>query len=219
VASAQVTIGKNNSIRIFVFAMKMDPGSIRAILLNVGRSITLSEEEQAYFATLLIEKTYNKKQVLLSVGERCREQYYVVRGCLKISYLDEKGEEHIAKFAPEDWWAFDIESFFQETPGFYTISCLEDTTVLCLSQESHQKLMSHVPAFERFYRLMMQNSFIALQHRMTQSLALPAMERYERFQQKYPGLESRISQKNIAAYLGITPIFLSMLRKEVMDKH
>lgn len=199
--------------------MKTRDTALQAILTHVGRSITLSEAEQSYFTQLLTQRSYTKKQVLLSVGDRCREQYYIVNGCLKIFYLDEQGEEHIAKFAIEDWWAFDIESFFQSTPAFYGISCLEDTTVLCLHQDSLQQLLKQVPAFEKFYRLMMQNSFIALQHRMTQSLALPALERYERFQQKYPGLENRISQKNIAAYLGITPVFLSMLRKEVMEKH
>ncbi len=88
-----------------------------------------------------------------------------------------------------------------------------------LSQEDHADLLRQVPAFERFYRLMMQQSFVALQHRMTQSLSLTAEERYARFSEKYPGLESRISQKHIASYLGITPVFLSMLRKQEMAKH
>jgi hypothetical protein len=43
---------------------------------------------------------------------------------------------------------------------------------------------------------------------------MTAEERYEAFINKYPGLEQRLSQKLIAAYLGITPEFLSMLRKK-----
>jgi len=190
-----------------------------AILENVKRSIQLNESEQDFFLSLLKEKTFPRKSDILSIGDVCHEQNYVVKGCLKVYYLDESGAEHIVKFAVEDWWSFDIESFFQSTPAFYGINCLEDTAVLQLSKENHQILTDRIPAFEKFYRLMLQNSFIALQHRMTQSLALTAQERYERFQQKYPGLENRISQKNVAAYLGITPVFLSMIRKGDLIKH
>lgn len=188
--------------------------SVGPVLQNIARSVHLTEQEERYVVSLLHKKTYSKKQELHPIGEVCRSQYYILKGCVKVFYLDEQGVEHIVKFALEDWWAFDIESFFQSTPSFYGISCLEDTTVLQLSQDSYELLLKKIPAFEKFYRLMLQNSFIALQYRMTQSLALTAQDRYIHFQQKYPGLENRISQKNVAAYLGITPVFLSIIRNE-----
>ncbi len=190
----------------------------KTILKNISKSIQLSPDEENYFLSLLHLKKFSKKEAVLEVGEVCRDQNFVLEGCLKIHYLDEDGQEHIVKFAIENWWAFDIESFFQSTAAYYGISCLENTTVLQLGQQEHEELLRNIPVFERFYRLMLQNSFIALQHRMTQSLSLSSDERYIRFQQKYPGLESRISQKSIASYLGITPVFLSVLRKEYYTK-
>ena len=71
-----------------------------------------------------------------------------------------------------------------------------------------------IPAFEKFSRLLYQNAYIALQRRITQNLASKAEERYQHFLEKYPGLNQRISQKYIASYLGITPEFLSMLRRK-----
>lgn len=199
--------------------MGSDAAARAMILQHVAKSIHLTEAEAQVFISLLELKPFKKKQSVLSLGELCKHQNYVIKGCLKIFYLDDTGTEHIVKFAIEDWWAFDIESFFQSVPAFYGITCLEDTTVLQLGQQSHLLLLNTIPAFEKFYRLMLQNSFIALQHRMTQSLALTAQERYTHFQLKYPGLEQRISQRNVAAYLGITPVFLSMLRKEDLVKH
>lgn len=193
--------------------------SAGAILENVKRSIALQSEEERWFCSLLTQKTFLRKSNIVTIGEVCREQSYVVKGCLKVYYLDEKGIEHVVKFAIEDWWAFDIESFFQSTPAFYGISCLEDTEVLQISKGNYELLVQRIPAFEKFYRLMLQNSFIALQHRMMQSLALTAEERYKQFQQKYPGLEKRIAQKHVATYLGITPVFLSMIRKSDLIKH
>lgn len=197
----------------------LKPVHHNAVLQNVGQFIQLTSQEEMFFTSLLREKTFKKNEAVLHIGEICRHQTFVVKGCIKVYYSDEQGVEHIVKFAIENWWAFDIESFFNQTPCFYAITCIEDAQVLQLSKEAYEKLIAEVPAFERFYRIMMQNSFIALQHRMTQSLALAADERYLRFQQKYPGLESRISQRQVAAYLGITPVFLSMLRKKDLVKH
>jgi len=192
---------------------------MEAILKHVGEKIDLDDSEKKFFVSLLQKKTFPRKSVILSPGEACKNQYFVIKGVLRIFYLDNEGIEHNAKFAPENWWAFDIESFFESTPAYYGIDCLEDTDVLMLTQEDHAALLKKIPAFERFYRLMMTQSFVALQHRMTQSLSLTAEERYSQFQKKYPGLESRIPQKHIASYLGITPVFLSMLRKQELVKH
>jgi hypothetical protein len=49
--------------------------------------------------------------------------------------------------------------------------------------------------------------------RITSELELTAHEKYKKFEQQYPDLGKRIAQKYIASYLGITPVFLSMLRK------
>ena len=193
--------------------------SREVILEHVDERVTLTPAEKYLFISLLTETSFPRKTAILSPGEICKHQSFVVKGCLKIFHLDNDGNEHTAKFAVENWWAFDIESFFQSAPAFYGITSLEQTTVLQLSQEHHKELLDTIPAFERFYRLMLQQSFIALQHRMTQSLAHTAEIRYVRFREKYPGLENRISQREIASYLGITPVFLSMIRKQELTKH
>jgi len=189
------------------------------ILKHVASKIELDASGSDIFLSLLQHKTFPRKTQILAPGELCKNQYFVLKGCLRVFFLDGDGQEHNAKFAIENWWAFDIESFFESTPAHYGIDCLEDTEVFMISQKDHATLLGRVPAFERFYRLMIQQSFIALQHRVTQNLSLTAEERYARFHEKYPGLESRISQKHIASYLGITPVFLSMLRKQEMIKH
>lgn len=192
----------------------------RALILeHIRQSIDLNRGEADYFLSLLRENTYAKKQVALRSDDVCRNQLFVTKGSFKVYYNDAEGNEHIAKFAMENWWAFDIESFFHQVPAFYSIAALEPSQTLELSFEACNALLQRVPAFERFYRMLLQNSFISLQHRMTQSLSLTAQERYLKFQQKYPGLEARIAQKDIASYLGITPVFLSMLRKQELEKN
>jgi hypothetical protein len=66
--------------------------------------------------------------------------------------------------------------------------------------------------------LILQNAFIAQQQRINQNLAFTAERRYLHFIEKYPKLEQRIPQKQVAAYIGITPVFLSMLRRKLSQK-
>jgi CRP-like cAMP-binding protein len=182
------------------------------IIDNVLRSINLNKGEIDFFKSLLSFSRFCKKDFVLSAGSVCKEQTFVNKGCLKIFYADHKGYEHVVKFAIENWWAFDLESFITQSPALYSIQALEETETLQLTKENWELLCERVPKFEKFFRVMFQNSYILLQYRMTQHLYQNGEEKYLQFQKKYPGLELRIPQKEIAAYLGITPEFLSMIR-------
>lgn len=121
-------------------------------------------------------------------------------------------------FGIEDWWVGDLYSFLTQTPATYFIEALENTTVLQIAKADLEKLYERVPKFERFFRIILQNAFIAQQQRINQTLSLKAEEKYDHFLKKYPQLEQRLSQKHIASYLGITPEFLSMLRRKKAGK-
>lgn len=189
------------------------------ILQNLAESIRLDAVETDFFLSLLHEQKLRRREYLLQAGEVCRYQSFVVSGCLKVSYLDPAGSEHVVKFAPENWWAFDLESFALQSGAFYSIQAIEDTEVLKISRTNMDLLLDRVPQFEKFNRLMYQTAYIALQRRVTQNLASKADERYQQFQVKYPGLQNRVAQKDIASYLGVTPEFLSSMRRREMLMH
>lgn len=189
------------------------------ILQNLAESIRLNAVETDFFLSLLHEQKLRRREYLLQAGEVCRYQSFVVSGCLKVFYLDPAGSEHVVKFAPENWWAFDLESFTLQSGAFYAIQAIEDTEVLKISRANMDLLLDRVPQFEKFNRLMYQTAYIALQRRVTQNLASKADERYQQFQVKYPGLQNRVAQKDIASYLGVTPEFLSSMRRREMLMH
>ena len=184
------------------------------IINNLSAHGGIKKEEIESFTSLLEEVEISKKDFLLRTGETCRYDYFVNKGCLKVCFTDDKGVECIIKFAPENWWVTDLDNFLHGIPSFYYIQAVEPTQVFRLSKSAYDRLKTTLPAFQQFSSIRWQQGFIALQHRLIQSLSMTAEERYEAFVKKYPGLEQRLSQKLIAAYLGITPEFLSMLRKK-----
>jgi CRP-like cAMP-binding protein len=184
------------------------------ILSNFAMHIQLSSVEQEQVLALLQRKMVPKRTSLLQAGKIDRDIYFVNRGCLRMFYTDKEGIEYTISFYPENWWACDIVSFFKEKPAVNTIQALEDSEVYYMSLSRLEELFLEIPKFERFFRILTQNGFDLYQKRITSNLSKTAEERYLEFRKLYPGLESRIAQKHIATYLGITPAYLSMMRKE-----
>jgi len=183
------------------------------ILANFAMHIALDATEAELIVSRLEYKTVKKNSILLKEREVCRNIYFVNKGCLRMYYADKEGEDHNILFCPENWWSVDIASFSQQEPAFYTIGALEDTEVFYISYAILEQLFVEVPKLERFFRIMTQNGFNLYQHRIMSNLSRSAEERYQLFRKQYPKLEQRIAQKHIASYLGITPVFLSMIRK------
>jgi CRP-like cAMP-binding protein len=184
------------------------------ILLNFALHIQLNEQETLHITQKLQYKEVKKNTMLLNASEVCRNIYFTNSGCLRIFNLDKSGQEYNVLFCPENWWATDMSSFSTQKPALYSISALEDTEVVYLSHNDLEQLYIEVPKLERFFRILTQNGFYLFQNRLMSNLSKTAEERYALFSKQYPGLEARIAQKHIASYLGITPVFLSMLRNK-----
>ena len=176
--------------------------------------IALAPEEQEQVLALMQHKIIPKRTLLLQPGEIDRNIYFVNKGCLRMFYADKSGQEHTICFYPENWWACDMVSFFKEKPAMNTIQVLEDSEVYYLTLPRLEELFLKAPKFERFFRILTQNGFEMYQRRITSNLSKTAEERYLEFRRHYPALEQRIAQKHIAGYIGITPAFLSMMRKD-----
>jgi CRP-like cAMP-binding protein len=187
------------------------------ILKNVSRHITLTPEESAYFTSILKKKTLRKKQYLLQAGDTSRHECFVNKGCLRTYHVDDKGQEHIVQFAIEEWWIGDMYSFITGQPSLYHIDALEDCELLLIEKQQWEKLFEQVPKFERFFRRLLQNAFIAMQRRIAENMSLSAEERYTNFLQRYPQFEQRLPQRQIASFLGITPESLSRIRKRRLE--
>jgi CRP-like cAMP-binding protein len=185
------------------------------LLQHIAKHIHLEQGEIDFFSSLLHFSTLKKKAFLLRQGDICKTESFIVRGCVRMYTIDETGFVHIVMFGVEGWWVSDLFSFLTGSYSDYYIDALEDTDLLQLSKDALDQLYERVPKFERFFRILFQNAFIAQQNRINQSLSFTAEQRYLDFLKKYPQLEQRISQKQVAAYLGMSPVFLSMLRKRL----
>jgi CRP-like cAMP-binding protein len=188
------------------------------LLTHISKHVALEPDEITLLTTSFRPKLLRKKIYLQHHGEVTRFETFVTKGCLRTFYLDEKGEEHIAQFAVEDWWIGDLYSFLTQTPSRYSIEALEDCELLQIDKNALETLYLKVPKMERFFRIIIQNAFIASQNRIISTMSQTADERYLAFIRKYPNIEQRVPQYQVAAYLGVTAEFLSRIRKKFSGK-
>ena len=185
------------------------------LISNISRHLSLTREEIEFFTSLLRSKSLANGEFLLREGDVCKYESFVVKGCLKTYYLDEMGIEHIIDFFIEEWWADDLYSLLTQTPSKSNIKAIEDTDVLQIGKTDLDLLYQKIPKFERFFRILFQNAYITQRDQINLALSASARERYLLFIKKKPYAEKRFSQKDIAAYLGVTPQFLSTLKKKL----
>jgi len=190
---------------------------LQPFLDHISRYIQLTTGEQSVFLSKVKFRKYLKGQFVVQNGDICRHESFVLSGCLKTFYIDNDGHEHIVMFAIEDWWTADLGSFISQTPADLNVQCLEDSELIQISYNDLQQLYIEIPKLERFFRIIIQNAFVAAQKRIINNLSLPAMERYIRFRDQYPKIEQRVPQYMIASYLGITKEFLSKIRAQLTN--
>jgi CRP/FNR family transcriptional regulator, anaerobic regulatory protein len=188
------------------------------ILENIAQHITLSQQEQELFLSKTEIHHYKAKTILLNSGAICKHSYFVNSGILRSFNINDNIVEHVLTFACEGWWMGDLYSLLSQKPGNLFIEVLEDAEVVLLSKENQDILYQEIPKLERFFRILTENSLIANQERLMDNLSLTAEERYEKFCKKYPTLIQKISQKQIASYLGVTPEFFSKMKSKMLRK-
>lgn len=185
---------------------------------NIRQKIEITDKEEEICRSLFIPKKLRKRQYLLQQGDVSKYTAFVEKGLLRSYIIDDKGSELIMQFAPEGWWIGDMYSNLTGEPAEQTIDAMEDSELLLLSSQAHEELLKQAPVFERFFRLLLQNSFIALQRRLKGNIIQTAEEKYKNFIQLYPNVAQRVPQHNIASFLGITPESLSRIRKQMADR-
>jgi len=187
--------------------------SINKLITHFRNSIELTDNEADLIRIHFKKVELKKKEILLFSGDHSSHMRFIASGCLRGYYMDEETREHIIQIGIEDWWINDLYSYLTNTPAKQFIQAIDESVVLQIHKNDLNRLFISVPALERFFRYKLEKAYVALQERTINTMSKTAEERYIEFRSKYRHIEQRIPQYMVASYLGITPEFLSKLRK------
>ena len=188
------------------------------LIQHIQKLVPLSAEDAVRVLSFFQPIAIRKKENLLEEGKLCKQHYFVVKGCVRMFFTNEKGIEQTTYFALENWWLTDYHSFQSGALSDYTIQAVEHSEVLAISFDKQEELLKQFPVMERYYRIIFQKTTAAAQRRLRLLYELSREELYVQFNQLYPEFVQRIPQYLLASYLGFTPEYLSELRKKTVLK-
>lgn len=188
------------------------------LIAHFEEYLPFSEEEKMLIAARAAPRKIKRRQMILQEGFVCWHYSFVVEGCFKMYGTDARGTEHNIQFAAENDWIADLASFHSKKPSRLFIEAIEPSEILQIEQQDLYFLYQNIPKLDRIFKVIVENKFVELQNRVLQTFSSTADERYLSFLEQYPHLSNRLPNTQIASYLGITPEFLSKIRKDLASR-
>lgn len=185
-----------------------------SLLNHIKKYIDLNGEEEQLISACVERISIKKKEYLLKEGQLCKASYFVEKGCLRMFFISDKGDEQTTNFALENWWLSDYSTLLSEKPSLFYIQAIEQSDILVLTADQQEVLSKEIPKIERYFRLILQRAYGASQIRFKHTYNLSREDMYRNFQGLFPEFVNRVPQYMLASYLGFTPEYLSEIRKK-----
>ena len=182
----------------------------------IAKYVSLTEEEKNAIISLDIFRTVKKGIVLLSQGQKTKESYFVLKGCIR-TYYNMDGEEKTTAFYTE-MEALTPPCVITQTPSEYYVSCTEDSILLISNADMEEEINSKFPKFETMCRVFSEELLARERIDFDAFKTSSPEQRYLNLIEKRPDLIQRVPQHQLASYLGIKPQSLSRLRARLLEK-
>jgi len=178
---------------------------------HISKIISLTDEQFEYFLSHFKQQSFKKGQVIVSEGDRVENEYFILSGCLKSFFINDKAKMFILQFPMSTWWTSDYNALYNKTRATISIDCITDAEVLSLSNNDREKICAELHPVEHFFRVRTNKGFVAVQKRLLSFMNNDTKIRYEELLGQYPELYNIVPKHLIAAYLGVSRETLSRL--------
>jgi len=107
---------------------------VKALLAHIQKFVTLSPVEEKTLLESVQYQKVKKKELLLHEGQVCTENYFVIRGCIRMYIQTLEGEDRIVQFGIDNWWITDYTSFDSKKPSCFNIQAVEDSEIIAIDK-------------------------------------------------------------------------------------
>lgn len=182
----------------------------------ISKYISLTEDEKNALLSLDLFRSIKKGTILLKEGQKSKESYFVLKGCIRKYYIID-GEEKTTAFFTE-MEVLTPHCVINKVPSEYFISCVEDSLLLVSNADMEVEVNSKFPKFEIMCGKLSEELLAKQQINFDEYKTSSPEQRYLNLLQKRPDLIQRVPQHQLASFLGIKPQSLSRLRSRILEK-
>lgn len=178
--------------------------------------VPVSAEEWADLSSCFKVKTMAKNEYLSREGQICNQMYFLNSGMCR-SFNLKDGKEVTTNFFFHGSLVNDYSSFIQQQPSTEYFQLLEKAELIYFSYSDMQRMYDKYFNLQKFGRLITEKIFLNFYQRQQDFLLRTPKERYLNLIKRRPKVILNLPQIHVASYLGITPEYLSRLRRELRE--
>lgn len=182
----------------------------------ISKYISLTDDEKNAILSLDLFRSVKKGTILLKESQKSKEEYFVLKGCIRKYYII-NGEEKTTAFFTE-MEGLTPHCVKNNAPSEYFISCVEDTILTVTNPDMGVDVNSKFPKFEIMCRMLSEELLAKQQINFDEFKTSSPEQRYLNLLQSRPDLIQRVPQHQLASFLGIKPQSLSRLRARISEK-
>jgi len=181
---------------------------------HIGSQINETGVVLSQIVSYFENECFHKKEILLSEGSNCNKLFFVSKGCLHLYFYDSLGNKKTTQFAIENWWLTDFLAFQKEGVSNFYIEAVENSEVLSISFMNLKKLLADFPQMEKYFRIIYEIAYGSALMRLKYIYSYSKEDIYFKFRDDFPDFIQRVPQYLIASFLGLTPEYLSEIKKK-----
>jgi CRP-like cAMP-binding protein len=162
---------EHQAINTYIYAWcKANPSTVKSdvnispqsLFRSIVSKAPMTEAEFDTIAHNFNYETIDKKQRLVTEGHYTNKAFFIQKGLLFSYKTLDSGDIQVVRFAKENFWIGDLNSFMTGAKALFTIEALEPSELWSMTREGWQRAMKSSPAFETYFRILVQTAYANL---------------------------------------------------------
>ena len=177
--------------------------------------VEFTDAELTDFNNKCTRVVFSKGALVMKAGQVQKNLYFITEGIVRNFIELDNGDHKIHNFRSENMTVtgYAFYNYEDKFKALVNVDCLENCVLIQVPIEAINYVINNIKLGDRLGRYLAEAHIVQMLEYVLQRDTKSIIERLDSLDQSFPKIHQRVPQYMIASYLGITPVYLSNLKK------